>query len=90
MSEIQTAYYLRLRAVDQPGVLAEITRILGSLQISIEAIRQPEPAAGAATVPIIILTHKVREAAMDEAIRQIEERPEIEGHVTRYRMETFA
>lgn len=87
--EIESAYYLRLRAVDQPGVLAEITRILGSLRISIEAIRQPEPAAGAATVPIIILTHTVREAAMDEAIRQIEERPEIEGRITRYRVETF-
>jgi homoserine dehydrogenase len=46
MAEVESAYYIRMRAVDQPGVLADITRILANLRISIEAIRQPEPAAG--------------------------------------------
>lgn len=89
MSAIESAYYLRMRAVDQPGVLADITRILAVQGISIEAIRQPEPTAGAATVPIIILTHRVREAAMDEALLRMEALPDIEGRITRYRMETF-
>ncbi|MCB1745752.1 MAG: homoserine dehydrogenase [Gammaproteobacteria bacterium] len=89
MSDVETAYYLRMRAADRPGVLAEITRILGDLRISIEAIRQPEPATGAATVPIIILTHRVQEAAMDAAIARMEALPEIEGAIIRYRMETF-
>ena len=87
---IESAYYLRLRANDQPGVLAEITRILAEQGISIEAIRQPEPAAGAATVPIVILTQRVREAAMNDAIAQIEALPDISGPVTRFRMEAFA
>ena len=39
MDQIETAYYLRLRAQDRPGVLADITRILGDMHISIEAIR---------------------------------------------------
>ena len=89
MAAIECAYYLRMRAVDQPGVLADITRVLADQRISIEAIRQPEPAVGAATVPIVILTHRVREAAMDVAIERLEALPDIEGRITRYRMETF-
>lgn len=90
MVEIESAYYLRMRAVDQPGVLADITRILADLAISIEAIRQPEPADGEASVPIIILTHRVREAAMDAAIARIAALPDIGGEVTRIRMDTLA
>lgn len=89
LSAIECAYYLRLRAVDQPGVLADITRVLADQSISIDAIRQPEPTVGAATVPIIILTHRVGEAAMNEAMRRLEALPDIEGRITRYRMETF-
>jgi len=89
MDEIESAYYLRMRAVDQPGVLADITRILADSRISIEAIRQPEPAAGDATVPIIILTHRVGEAAMNAALARIAALPDIAADITRIRMETF-
>ncbi len=87
MDAIETAYYLRLRAHDKPGVLADITRILASHNISIEAIRQPEPAAGDATVPIIILTHRVLEAGMNAACAQMQALPGVDGPITRYRME---
>ncbi len=46
IDEVRTAYYLRLRAKDRPGVLADITRILGDLSISIDAFLQKEPAEG--------------------------------------------
>ena len=45
----ETAYYLRMQATDKPGVLADVTRILGDAGISIEAILQKEPRAGCAT-----------------------------------------
>lgn len=90
IAEIESAYYLRMRAIDQPGVLADITRILADLGISIEAIRQPEPAAGDATVPIIILTHRVRESAIEQALAGIGALPGIASELTRIRMETFA
>ena len=90
MADIESAYYLRLRAVDQPGVLADITRILADLGISIEAIRQPEPAAGDATVPIIILTHRVVEAAMNAAIERIGTLAGIDPDIIRIRLEAFA
>ena len=48
MDEVRTAYYLRLRAFDRPGVLADITRILADGNISIDAMVQKEPAEGEA------------------------------------------
>ena len=45
MAEVETSYYLRMQAHDRPGVLAEVTRILGDRSISIEAILQKEPRA---------------------------------------------
>jgi homoserine dehydrogenase len=87
MDDVETAYYLRLLATDKPGVLSEVTTILGSLGISIEAILQKEPAAGVAEVPIIILTHSVQERQMNDAIRRIEALQSIHGTVTRIRLE---
>ena len=89
IEEVETAYYLRMRAQDRAGVLAEITRILGDLDISIEAILQKEPEAGAATVPVIFLTQRVLEKNMNEAIRHIQELEYIDGEVTRIRVETL-
>jgi homoserine dehydrogenase len=87
MEQVETAYYLRMLAVDRPGVLAEVTRILGDLDISIEAILQKEPAPGAVDVPIIMLTHAVREWQMNAAIAQIEALDTIQGKVIRVRLE---
>ena len=89
MEAVETAYYLRLRAADRPGVLAEVTRILGDLGISIEAIIQKEPEEGAKDVPIIMLTHKVLERYMNQAIAQIEALKAISARVTRIRLETL-
>jgi homoserine dehydrogenase len=90
MEDVETAYYLRLNVVDQPGVLAEVTRILGSGGISIEAILQQEPEDGAATVPVVILTHRVVERAMNRALAEIEALPQIHDRVVRIRMEPLA
>ncbi len=87
IAEVETAYYLRMTAVDKPGVLADVTRILGEAGISIEAIQQKEPADDATGVPIIFLTHKTREGNMDDAIASIEALDTIDGKVTRIRME---
>ena len=87
MEEVETAYYLRLCAQDRPGVLAEVTRILGDLSISIEAILQKEPESEGSQVPIIMLTHRVREGQMNEAIARIEALDAIKGSVTRIRLE---
>ncbi len=89
ISEVETSYYLRMTAVDKPGVLADVTRILGEAGISIEAIQQKEPVAEETGVAVIILTHKTREGHMDEAIAAIEALDTIDGKVMRIRMETL-
>jgi len=85
--EFVTAYYLRILAEDKPGVLAEITRIFADKDISIEAIIQKEPEEGQTRVPLILLTTRVMEKNMNDAIAEIEGLDVIEGKVTRIRME---
>ena len=85
MDQVETSYYLRLRAQDRPGVLADVTRILSELSISIEAIIQKGTADGIATV--ILLTHRVLEKNMNQAIKRIQDLPTITGDIMRIRME---
>jgi homoserine dehydrogenase len=89
IESVETAYYLRLSAEDRPGVLADVTRILADHRISIEAIIQKEPPAGETQLPVIMLTHKVRERELNQAIAQIEALPTISGAVKRIRLETL-
>ncbi len=89
IGDTETACYLRLQAQDEPGVLADITRILADRKISIEAILQLESPDEPSTVPIVILTHRVRESAMNEAIANIEKLAAIRAPVVRLRLETF-
>ncbi len=87
MKDVETAYYLRMTAMDKPGVVASVAGILGKFGISIEAIQQKEPADNATKVPLVMLTHKVVEGKMNEAISQIEQLETIAGNVTRIRVE---
>ncbi len=87
IEEVETSYYLRLHALDRSGVLADVTRILADQQISIEAILQKEPHVGEDTVPVIILTQRVKEKNMNEAITRIEKLDSIKRRVARIRLE---
>jgi homoserine dehydrogenase len=89
ITAIETAYYLRLLALDRPGVMASIAGILANQGISIEAIQQKEPGPDATHVPLIMLTHKVNELAMNQALAQIEALEAVQGQVTRIRLETL-
>jgi homoserine dehydrogenase len=85
MEQVETAYYLRMMANEKPGVLAQVTKILGERGISIEAIEQK----GHATeqVPVVLLTNRVVEGQMNAAITAIEALDDIIGQVTRIRVE---
>ncbi len=87
MEEVTTSYYLRMQVVDKPGVLADITRILADLSISIDAMVQKEPNAGEEKVDIIMLTHQTREKNINAAITNIEALSVVTGRVTRIRLE---
>jgi homoserine dehydrogenase len=87
MDEVVTSYYMRMRVVDRPGVLADITRILADRGVSIDAMVQKEPSEGEDRVDIIMLTHETREKQINAAIAAIENLAVVSGKVTRIRLE---
>ncbi|MDQ6917619.1 MAG: homoserine dehydrogenase [Pseudomonadota bacterium] len=87
MGDVRTSYYLRMRVLDRPGVLADITRILADREISIEAMIQKEPPEGEDRTDIILLTHISVERQVVDAIEKIESLPTVNGKVVRIRME---
>ncbi len=90
IGEVETAYYLRMRAEDKPGVMAQVAGILGEAGISIEAIKQKEPAEGETHVQLVLLTHRIREKQMDIAKGEIERLSAINGSIHRIRVEQLA
>ena len=92
VSDIHSAYYLRLDVLDKPGEMANISRILSEDRISIEALIQKEAhhVADETPVPIVIITNRVKESLMDHAITAIEELTDMRGKVTRIRVESLA
>ena len=87
MQDVEAGYYLRLRALDRPGVLADVTRICADLSISIDAIFQKEAGEGEDQVDVVILTHVAPERSVNEAMRRIEALPTIPVPVVRIRLE---
>ncbi|MFI4940553.1 MAG: homoserine dehydrogenase [Burkholderiales bacterium] len=90
MSEITTSYYLRMHVSDEPGVLADVTRILADSTISIDAMLQKAPAEGDDQTDIIILTHRTQEKNIEAAIVKIEALPTVIGQVTKIRLEELS
>jgi homoserine dehydrogenase len=87
IAKVRTSYYLRLRVDDQPGVLADIARILAEHNISIGSmIQQPACSGGA---DIIFLTHEAVEGKVDQAIKCIRALPFVRSQVTRLRVESL-
>lgn len=73
MSEIETRYYLRLTVTDRPGVLAEVSRVIGNRGISIASVIQKEADGEAQSAEIVIMTHTAREQAMQSALHELEQ-----------------
>ena len=90
IGDVETSYYLRMRVLDRPGVLADITRILADREISIDAMIQKEPSEGDEQTDIILLTHKSVENRVVDAIARIEALPTVRGTVVRIRLEDLS
>jgi homoserine dehydrogenase len=89
IGEVETSYYMRMRVLDRPGVLADITRALADSAISIEAMVQKEPSEGESRVDIVMLTHLALEKNVEQAMARIERLSSVEGRVTRIRLESL-
>ena len=81
-------YYLRFMVDDHPGVLAEISGVLGRHQVSIASlIQQPgECAHPSGQVPLVMMTHSATEGAAGSAMEEIEKLPSVRGPGVRMRV----
>lgn len=70
ITEIVTHYYFRFEVVDKPGVLSAISGVLGDNDISIKSVHQKGRKTNG-TVPIVMLTHHAKEAAVQKALAKI-------------------
>jgi len=89
MDDVTSCYYLRLSVADEPGVLADITRILADERISIDAALQKEPGEDGQAA-VVLLTHECAERSVRAAIAKIEALPTNTGPVVSLRMEKLS
>ncbi|HUM16495.1 MAG TPA: homoserine dehydrogenase [Candidatus Nitrosotalea sp.] len=87
VDEIRSAYYLRVMAMDRPGVLAQVAGILGQNDISLVSVLQKERARNEA-VPVVMMTHEARERDMRAALTAIDKLPVVASRSTMIRVET--
>lgn len=88
IDELLTRYYLRFSVVDKPGVLAQISGVLGRCGISIASVIQKER-GGTEVVPIVIMTHEAREASLRRAIAAIDQLKVVKAKNFFIRVEEF-
>jgi homoserine dehydrogenase len=71
ISQIETRYYFRLSVGDRPGVLAQISKVLGDNSVSISSVIQKESDPVAQTAELVIMTHSAKEEAVQKAIGEV-------------------
>jgi homoserine dehydrogenase len=86
INDLVTNYYLRFSALDRPGVLSQVSGILGKHNISIAAVIQKGREL-AGTVPIVMITHEAREADARQAMAEIDQLPIVSPPTVFYRIE---
>jgi homoserine dehydrogenase len=85
LSEVVSRNYLRVTALDVPGVMAKIANVLAKHQISLAGITQHESKAGQ-PVPIVITTHEAKEGDMAKAVAEIDKLEQITPGTVRIRV----
>jgi homoserine dehydrogenase len=90
IEQVVTAFYLRLRVADEPGVLSKVTTILAEHEISIDALLQRESAEGERQTEVIILTHETVEGRMRKAVAGMQALPTVLAPIVSLRKEELA
>lgn len=88
ISECISRYYIRLQVLDQPGVLASISSILGRRKISIASVIQKERHEGS-SVPLVLMTHEAIEKDVQEAVKEIDELSVVKSKSVLIRVESL-
>ena len=71
MSELVAKYYIRMGVTDRPGVLAQIGKVLGDLDVSIASVIQKDSNPGSQTAELVVTTHPAREEAVQESLKRM-------------------
>lgn len=71
VSDINTRYYFRLNVADRPGVLAQISKVLGDNAVSISSVIQKESDLTSQTAVLVIMTHPSQERAVQKALKEL-------------------
>ena len=71
IDDLETRYYLRLTVADRPGVLAQISRILGEGGISLASVIQKDSDPAEQTAELVITTHPAKEASVQKSLQQV-------------------
>ena len=71
LDDLETKYYIRLRASDRPGVMAQVTQVLGDLHVGLASVIQKEVGESGDAAEIVITTHVAREAAVQQALQRL-------------------
>lgn len=75
MPEVKTRGYIRMRILDNTGVLSQISRVLGDNLISIASVIQKETDISSKTAEIVIMTHPSKEADIQKALSEMRQLP---------------
>ncbi|HYQ48511.1 MAG TPA: ACT domain-containing protein, partial [Thermodesulfovibrionales bacterium] len=86
MDDVASMYYFRFSAIDKPGVLSQISGILGKHNISIASVIQKDRHEGKA-VPLVVLTHRAREKDVMSAVKEINRLKIVAGKAIYIRVE---
>lgn len=86
IDEFENKYYIRIMAVDKPGVLAKVAGILSKFGISIASVNQKERLKSQ-VVPVVMITHEVKEKNMRSALKLIDKLSEIKEKSIAIRIE---
>ncbi len=87
IDDIESGCYLRIPLLDRTGAMARLTRVIEQHGISIEAMIQQEVHGG--SVPVVLLTHAVREVRMNAMLADLATLADVVGPIRRIRVAPF-
>lgn len=86
IDDFESKYYIRITAVDKPGVLAKIAGVLAKYSISIASVNQKERLKSS-IVPVVMITHQAKEKDLRGALKMIDRLPDIKEKSVAIRIE---
>lgn len=89
IEDVPSAFYLRLRALDQTGVLTTVSRYFSDAGISIEAVIQKEKAENDDTVPMVLITDVTTQRQLQSVLNNVEALDEVRDAVVSIRVESL-